>query len=82
MLAATTELAAEASKQPTAFLLVVFDLQGSLSVATCGIGAAHAQSILEAMPLFHEDLRVIANSEQAEDSADSEIPSKPRASEA
>jgi hypothetical protein len=82
-LAATTELAAEASMQPTAFLLVVFDLQGGLSVATCGIGAAHANSILEAMPFFLEDLRVIANSQQDDqDSADFEIPSKPRASEA
>jgi hypothetical protein len=59
-LRATKALAAEASMEPTAFLLAVFDSKGCLSVSTCGIRAPQAQSILEALPIFTEDLRAIA----------------------
>ena len=66
VLEATASLAEEAAKRPTAYLLAVFDLQGSLTVDTCGLEAVHAQSILEAMPLFAEDLRAIAGPVQAD----------------
>ncbi len=65
MLEATTALATEASKQPTAFLLAAFDLAGGLTVSTCGLEDAHVQSILSALPLIVEDLQSITGSVQA-----------------
>jgi len=60
VLEATTALATEASKQPTAFLIAAFDLVGGLTVSTCGLEDAHVQSILSALPIIVEDLKAIA----------------------